>query len=50
MKANVDVEEVLDALSAIDRSEILSKYVGDISDDSVLVEELESRGFKVYNS
>lgn len=48
MKSNVDVdvEEVLDNLSAKDRSDILSKYIDDIDDDDVLKEELESRGYK----
>lgn len=46
-KVEVDVEEVLDNLSYRDRSEVLSKYIGEINDSDVLIEELESRGYKV---
>lgn len=46
-KVEIDVEEVLGNLSYRDRSEILSKYIGEIYDDDVLKEELESRGYKV---
>lgn len=43
----IDIEEALDNLSYNERSEILSKYVSDIKDDSDLIEELESRGYMV---
>lgn len=46
-EVEVDVEEVLDNLRRKDLSEVLSKYVSDIDDDDVLIEEIESRGYVV---